>query len=513
VIGALESFQTETAHWGVPALEVFIRRAMAAIEDEYRGNAQRAEEILAVGATGEDAARLIRDQRAMVHYRKQEHTQAVAIWREILPDWPVAKGSLDLIPLYACQRAANSAGRLEDWPAVTAFCQRGRELAKLLDEDHFEATFLADEAFARWKQDDRVGALAQLREALERLEQLKPDPAQPLQLHGARKMFEQVIKWCRSEIGIREEETYEPPAGVCSRIDFQEELKDYPPAPFDLVWLYLSEIESGVHQDRIIYQTAAARIPGSQFAVFRSVMSGLVIKESLRTLELADLVSKAIALVQHTESTKAQRAGGKAILEPDNYARSLPKDPSWVLTPATAAGLLALSAAGRPLDEFLPAWETEAKSLERFPDAAARVAEIAQVLAAPSTEITKLVRDGAQPEGVRLTAAVRLAVEASFGLEEMYYGQAMLLNYLSKAALQFEVAGTLGELLRKRWRERTGFPAAFPSPRINLPPIVAACDDSATGFRLAARILLAARNVVPFKHPDEVIANWRQLAG
>lgn len=511
VVGALESFQSAVTAWGIPVLDVFIRRAIAAVEDEYRNNPARAEEILAAGTTAEDAARLLKDQRAIVHYRKQEHAKAVAIWREIIPGWPVEKRSPDSIPLYACQRSANSAGRLKDWPQVIAFCLRGQELAGILDEDHhYAVTFLADEAFAQWKSGNRVGALTKLRLALEGFEKLADDRDQPLRLHGARKMFEQVIKWCRSEVGIREDETYEPPAGVCSRIDFDEDIKNYPTAPLDLIWYYLSDIESGVHSDRTVFRTAEARIPTSKYAAFRSVMSGAVLKESIRTLDLTHLISRAVTLVHSIEDTKAQGASGKTMVEQDAFPKFLQSDPSWITPQAAICGMIALASTGHPLDEFFAAWEADAKSFVRFPGVVISLAEVRRTLGVPATEAAALYQKGGQPDGVRFTAALRMSADNAFDLNEMFLGHAALFNYCSRIAHMSGVEGLFGEFIRKRWQERLRFAAVFPSPRLTIPPIKAACDDPSTGLRLVARILLAARSAVPVNPPTEIVDAWQK---
>ncbi len=509
VVESLEKLRVAVADWNIPMLDAFVRRAIAAVEDEYRHNAARAMEVLSAGTTAAEAERLLKDQRAVVLYRKQEHASALAIWREIIPCWPVQKGSPDLIPVYACQRATNAAGRIGDWPEVIRFCQHGRQIAEALGDRHYQVTFLADEAFGQWKNGDRPTALRMLREALEGFEKLRDDPSHPLRLHFARKMFEQVIKWCRSEAGVRECDVYEPPAGLCSRIDPPDDIKQYPVAPFDLDWYYLTDIEAGVHSARTVYAIAERRIPGSKYVAFRSVMSGAMLKERLRTRSLAHLVQDAVLVVNTVAESKAQLASGKTILEADAYPRPNYPDPTWLIAHATVCGLIVQAGADKPLDEFLTEWEKDGNELKRFPSAAQSLAEIRGVLSVSTKEAIALYLDQKRSEGVRFTAATRMSAESAFSLDEMFVGQAALFSFVSRIALITGIEVPFGDLVRKRWLERLRFPAAFLTPRLTIPPVKAACQCSASGLKLAAVILLAGKDAVSTSPPPELVQAWQ----
>lgn len=511
VVADFWAFHKETSNWGIPSLDVFVRRAVAAVEDEYLNNAGRAMEVLSVDSASE-ASWLLQDQRALVLFRKSDYKNAARIWREILPNWQVQKDSHDLIPVYACHRAAHASGRVKDWPQVLEFCKRGGQLASILGEQHFVVTFLADEGFAQWKIGNRSQALSLLQTATEGFEKLPSDPDQPILLHGARKMFEQVIKWCRSEIGIREDEVYEPPAGVCSRIDFKEDLLQYPTAPFDLIWYYLTNIEAQLHSDRTIYNKSAARISSSKYAVFRSVMLGEVVKEKIRLLDLGRLVNIAIEAANAVAEAKAQRATGNSVIVMDRYQRFAYPDPSPIIEEIVIGGLIALASAGRALDEFLPDWESDARALTRFPGVVVRITDIRKTLGVSPMDAVQLYLRQNQSQSTRFTAAVRMAVDQAFDLDQMFVGHAALYSYVDRIAFKTEISAAFGELVRRRWLERIRLPAIFQMPRLTIPAIKAACDDPATGLRLAARILLAAKDAVPSQPPTVVVRIWQEEA-
>jgi hypothetical protein len=512
VVASLEQLQVAVSAWEIPMLDAFVRRAIAAVEDEYRGNPERATEVLAVGTTADEAQRLLKDQRAVVLYRKQDHDGALKIWREIIPDWPVQRNSPDLIPIYACQRAANSAGRLADWGAVVEFCQHGRQKARIIGEPHYSATFLADEAFGQWKNDNRLAALNMLRLALEEFESLCDNPAHPLRLHFARKMFEQIVRWCRSEVGVREDEVFDPPAGLCSRIDPSEGIEKYPVAPFDMIWYYLTDIEAGLHADRSILAAAEIRIGKSKYAAFRSLMSAAVMKELLHSRSLSRLVPAAVSMVNTMAESKAQQATGGTILEPDRYPRANYPDPTWFIVEAAICGMIVQAGTGRALDEFCPAWERDATALKRFPAAVQPLIEMKKVLTLSPHDVVAMYRGEKTTDSIRLIAAIRMAAENEFSLDQMFVGQGTLYRFVARIALKGEVAPFFGALVRKRWRERLQFPAAFLTPRLTSPLIKEACDAQRVGLSLAAGVLLAGKDAVVSSTPAELIKEWQCAA-
>jgi hypothetical protein len=512
VIASFEFLQAAVGGWNIPMLDAFIRRAMAAVEDEYRGDSARAMQILSAGTSAQEADRLLKDQRAMVLFRKVDLKGALEIWREIIPSWKVEAGSPDLIPVYACQRAADAAGRLGDWPEVVRMCQFGHEKSLAIGDAHYGTSFLADEALGQWKIGERVKALGLLRAALEDFEKLEVDPDHPFLLHFARKVFEQVIKWCRSEVGICEDEAYEPPAGGCSRIDVPDGIENFPAAPFDLMWYYLSDIEAVVHGNRAIFAIAESRIATSKYAAFRAIMSGMVVMERLRTRILARLVPEAVQAVRARVEGKAQVDSGNKVYEPDTYPRPKYVDPSIAIFQAALGGMMAQALFDRPLDEFLAAWEADAKALTKFPIAVKGLASMRPALVAEASEVCGLFGSPPTSEYGRLVAALRMAAERDFSLEEMFVGQIVLYREVTGSILKPELAPTLGEFIRRGWRGRLGFAAAFLNPRRTIPVIRDACDSSLSGLSLAAGILLAGNDAVPVTVPFELVKTWRRAA-
>jgi hypothetical protein len=241
-------------------------------------------------------------------------------------------------------------------------------------------------------------------------------------------------------------------------------------------------------------------------------MSSVILKEKIRTLELADLIAIAVAVVNSISEVQAQRATGKGVLVPDGYLRVAYPDPSDVIMGAAVSGIIALAGANRPLDEFLLGWEREAGALTRHPAAATALAGIRKVLTASPGDVSRLYLNQGETQGVRFTAAVRMANDTLFDLDQMFIGHAALFAYVNGSLLKTEVGEVFGELVRKRWRERIRLPAVFLTPRYTIPPIKAACEDKATGLRLVARILLVAKDAVPSPPPPLLVHDWQRVA-
>lgn len=133
-------------------------------------------------------------------------------------------------------------------------------------------------------------------------------------------------------------------------------------------------------------------------------------------------------------------------------------------------------------------------------------------VAASSGDVYQLYLNQGETQGVRFTAAVRMASDASFDLDQMFIGQTALYRFINRSLLKGNVETAFGELVRKRWRERIRLPAVFLTPRYTIPPIKAACEDKATGLRLAARILLVAKDAVPSSPPPLLVQDWQRAA-
>ena len=514
VLANLEAFKQEVIAWEIPELQAFVGRAAAAIEDEYRNDAPKAMAILEeVKNVSGSQNHLIEDQRAVVLFRAKKFPEALKIWQEILPTWPITSGSSDNVPLYACERAGKAAAQIPDWKGAIDFFRRGQSLAEQLDEPLFVASYLADEAFALWKQGERPLALERLIQAVTAIELLNLADEDEFQVHRVKKGMEQVVKWCRFDAGCSDEENvWEPPAGMCSQIEVNEKLKEIPAAPFDLMWFFLADIEGLIRGPGAVFDRAMVRAKESKYAAVRSFMERMALRTAFARRDFAALIETAACLNQAISDAKAQSAMGRTVLEPDGFAQRPAPDAMEMVEEAVIAALILLAENGAPLDTFFSDWGRAAKALPNQPAVAAFFAALDRVLAMSGPEVGRVQQNESEPRVARCTAALRLCTDSELPLVGIFIGQAFLLGYVTQSSVRREVENGFGNVVRTEWLRRATFAAEFLTPRLTIPAIRDACNDGSRGLKLVARILLQARFAVRVTIPPKVVAEWQKLA-
>lgn len=515
VLGNFVSFKQEVKSWGIPDLLVFIARAMAAIEDEYRHNPTKAEEILkrVKNLTGTQNY-LAEDQHAIILYRSGKFRDALDIWQTIIPVWPIVAGSADQLALYACERAGNAASQIFDWPLTISFLQRGHYLAGQFDQPLFQASYQADEAFAVWKSGDRISSLGKFAEILSILETLESSQNSGIKLHRIRKMFEQLVKWCRFDAGIPDDSpTWEPPVGLCSRLDSREEILNFPPAPFDFQWYYLAEIEIKVLGPGRIFDLAAARVENSKHVAFRSVMGNLNLDVLFSNQNFASLINILASASQAFAESKLRIERGDGVFQADNFGPTADGYSMDMIEREILSALIALAGEGKSLDLFGIDWKTSADNLSG--DAAKVVSflgRLQHVLKFSQSQLKEFVADENHLVSLRRIATLRRSLDPQLPLESLFIAQASLLDYVYNGALRRSVDDSFGRLIQNQWRQRISLPATLLTPRITVPAIRRACDEGGGGLKQAAKILLEARFALRIKVPNDILAFWRKVA-
>lgn len=513
VLKNLTTFRERSTTWKLPQLSSYVARSQAAVEDEYRGNPDAAIAILdeAAGVAGGDT-RLVEDQKAVVLYRQKRHREALVIWARLLPSWTLTAKTADHTFFYASQRAGHCAGVLAEWPLAIEIFQRAAAMAKVADARLLEATFLADQALAEWKNGGKSQALALLADSLTKLEILKSGEESALEIHRAHKCVEQVAKWIRFDVGARDEDdVWEPPAGMCSRLEGDEKIKGYPTCPFDLLWFFLADTEHRANLGAAIFDRAYKRRLKSKYAAFRTFMTHLKLQIAFAKLEFSTLLRDVEELVQMIAQSKAQLATGKPPFAPDSYGNISRDDSAAAMEDAITSALIALVASGKAPASFLSGWESAAK---RLPDrnAVERMLQIVErVLSADEAALPQLFQ-GNEPKLVRSIAALRMSRGSSLPIEAMVVSHASISAFVMMSQFRRDVEMRWAELVRAEWRRCIAIPALLSTPRLTIPPIRTACDDNAVGLKLVAKILLEARHAAQVTIPPDVVETWRVMA-
>ena len=497
-----DSIRQLAVKWQLVELAALAHRAIAVVEDEYLNHPDKALEAAEKGiALASNQTHVLEDQKAMIFYRQNRYPEALRIWGRILPNWPIQRNSHEIQPLFVCQRAGSAAGQIPDWPLAANFFEQGQRLAKILGSRLHELTFLADEAFVRWKLGEKGVAVAKLAYVVTSLGKLKLDDEDDFQFHRAWKSIEQVVKWCRKDSGeVSDTETFEPPVGFCSKPEGHEKLRDIPKAPIDFMWLFLAQIEFQLGLGKSMFDVAMKRVSVSNNASFRGAMARLNLTVLFRDRDFGSLIEGVLAL-------------HKAFVDVQTEIPNLPPKPMGssqisLIEEALICAFATLAASEAPLDKFLPQWFEAIGKVSSDMEV-----RIRQVLDSNHEDICRTYKDATQGRLVRMIAALRMAIDTEAELVSMFLGQASLLGELPSGGFKEEVSEAMGTIVKRTWKQRLNFPAEFPTPRITIPPIKVACDDLVTGYRLASRILLQARFAVPLlRIPPEAVQQLELLA-
>jgi len=510
----LQGLAALTKDWDLPAIGASIVRTLAAIHDEHQGNPDRSLAVLdEFRPRAKGVLYLVDDQRAFVLSRRKEHRAALDIWQSTLPTWPVPSArTSDRSWFYASQRAGNCAGELKDWAAAIGVFGRARGFAEQTSDRLGIAVFLADEAFAQWKNNDKARAVRLAGESLLAFERIEPHSRSELSVHRARKFFEQVLKWFRHQSGVTDEgEVWEPPAGLCSRMESDDRIKDYPACPFDLLWYYVCDIEERTGSGDWALQVARKRRATSRFTLFRGIVAQMSVRHAFVRRDFGDLISEVVNVVQGLADAEAQVKSGRSAAEPDAFPTPKRADALHEITEAITAGVLFLHAAGRPLTEYLGPWRTAITTLPERSALEPILHGLAQVASAPESELGALFSKHAI-KAVCGFAAIRLSAHSSQTIESVLAGQIAITATVSNSPYRRQIEATWGELMRAEWRRRIAFPAQFPTPRLTIPPIQAVCNEPTTGLKLSARLLLEVRHASGMPIRADIIEGCRRLA-
>jgi hypothetical protein len=496
-------------------LAAFALRAIAIVQDEYLNTPDEALSTLDAGiALASAQAYLLEDQKGVVLSRQKKYAEAIAIWKSILPSWPVGQGGLDRSPLFTCQRAGHAAGQIPDWQLAASFFDHGRKFAVALGSRLQELTFLADESFAQWKLGEKSAALTKLADVVQSLETLKLDNEDDFQLHRAWKSIEQVIKWCHMDSGVDlGVEVFEPPVGFCSQADANEKIREIPKGPIDFLWWFLAETEFRLVVGRQIFDFAARRISTSKYATFRCTMARLNLSWIFREQSFGSLLDAVAAFGMYFSAAQAQVAIGRAPSLPDLATESPESNACPLLEDAAVAALVNLAASNTELSAFFPEWSEAIGRQPEHAEMSIIITRIQTTLDADKQEMYRIYQDIGQGRMVGMIAALRMGTDTQERLSTMFLGQATLMSGLPSSTFKEEVSEAMGVIVKRTWEQRLSFAAEFPTPRITIPAIRAACKEETKGFKLAARILQKARFAAPsLRIPTETLQQLEALA-
>jgi hypothetical protein len=108
-------------------------------------------------------------------------------------------------------------------------------------------------------------------------------------------------------------------------------------------------------------------------------------------------------------------------------------------------------------------------------------------------------------------SAIVISNRADAGNEAVFYAHSIISRFLLDHKKANVSSNPIADKVTQYWRNATNSPAFFRSPRITVPSIVEACNDTHKGLCKIALILLAAYEGVNLVVDDSVIEGWKQI--
>lgn len=230
--------------WGIRALSVQCRVAVAMIAGEHLGNTERALNVLDEAAASFGDHPVLARAFAKVHRRESNGAKALRYFRDALSRQTL--GPVDAV--YTVREAAVCAAECGDWSTARTWFLRAQSASGPLDSIGMGAIgvgLLADAAVAAYRSGDVPGALELLRDALQSLERFAPDSN--LQSAHCHRLVRHTVLWLQAKVLGRDTEVAGEPIamrpGACSNPEPVPAIEQHPLGPIDFAWYTLAEIE------------------------------------------------------------------------------------------------------------------------------------------------------------------------------------------------------------------------------------------------------------------------------
>ena len=509
---ALRAF-CKAREWELPGLAQAAAYRAAQIIDEHldgRDEALRVADQLA-REIGWSAAQ--EDGLAAIYLRNGQFSNALEIWRRILPSWQ-PQSEFDLQAQFSCRDAAIAAARLAEWGEAGDWLADARERTGKGANPVYEAALLIDEGYARWKVGDLPAALLRLANGLAAIEQLAPDETDE-RAYALRKRAGHTIMWVATVTdGASTGAFSEPPPGFCSSLNPVSGAKDLS-TPHDIMWAHLVAFELSADLGSRFFREHEERLVGSPFGVVRVNFGFTRFKRRLKDLSLNDLVEVAVMLAEATETCRHYYGEGEF-----GWGAPLPVNATIPATRQLSAdlvlsvllsGLFALAARGAVTGELIERWRGAGSQLGLAPAVTDWFDLVNSLFVTNAIDAqVKMYEKSLRWEG-QVIATLRVATDDASRPSELLTAHVCWANTLGNLGLSFCPIDDIERLVTSGWLRLSTRPFLLRTPALSVPELKRACASGAHGWRKVGEILSAGLQAVPAAVPESVRETVRRL--
>lgn len=415
---------------------------------------------------------VLQDYLAKIYMLDGRYADAIEVWSQIPPEGEYRQTSNRI---FSHNDALKCAGCLSDWRAVMEFALQGEKVARRLCHlgDVIAVGFLAEHALAVWKSSGAKQGLDAFAAVAGEMRSL-PDPSDDIKSYTLFVRVNHVVKWLMRDGGA-DGNSPEPQSGFFSDFKNQEIKRE-------------NEFPRGLAVPLLQIQIEQLRL-----------------KHSLRSLLIGPLMAQ---YARH--SAYSQEVAGRM-----NVPITESFDPKIIYSLVFAA-LVNWLWKDKPFTLPVGTWRADARSnglLDTGLDSYFDFLESA--LDEEDDCLRKLLDEYDEPAERRLITSAVLSHRNSLSPEERFIANAHLVLIENAYAMwREETEEAIGRLIAGGWKsvtEQQRFSLSAPS--LTVPNILSALhDDSASGLKKAARVLLAAQAAVNVRLSQEVIARMSELA-
>ncbi len=485
---------------------------VAVIYDEHLDNHSKAFETLDEARVHlGDKDPIIENARAMILFRQKRDGEALGILEKILPLW---NSDFNITSLQACRRAEISAARLGDWRKAAKMARRGAEDALQKKNEIMNLGFVADQAFALWKTNDKSQSIELFATVVNNFH-LLPDSHNNTHSYALQKKIGHALAWLLNDVNANHIDTHpEPPPGCFSDCEANDSIKDYPLQPIDFFWMLLAEIEFALKSDNKIFIFFRERYDSTKYPVVKLSLAKLVIAHSLQKHNLAFLVQNFYDFIIVFDITKKLSKNPSCVFEKvEVYTIKEAEQYNDFLILLLSFAMVILFAEGRAITESNVIWRRDIEKLGLMNSKLSAWLDYLDAIKSKCEfELIQVMTNGSAGTGERFVASLLLA--KSVQPENMFYSHLLLFNIASNMHSLWgkEIEEQLEQIIVPIWAEQANSKSfSLLNPKLNRPLILIACNDNSSGFKKIAKVLYATKDAVNVILPSEMLMSVRRF--
>lgn len=485
-------------------------RGIAVIKNEYMEDQPGALEILKKGLADLDNHPYLRNYLAKVAYINKDHASALSQWQNVLPELAKEGG---LTAAFAYRDASISASQTGDNKVYLEYAKIASEISRQ-DDLLFSTQCLAEHGFGLWRKGDHKGAVKVFSLVVGELANL-PDATANLRTLGLYKMVSNALLYFKKTLNPDLRKVglpyVEPTPGMFSNLEFSEDLKKLPLAPYDSIRTFLAEIEhelgmgdeeykkmEEVYEELpILFQVEAKKV-----SIQKLLKAGDLTKVVREVIEFVALTHKAVGIDErHKEVVQ---------LNDSDYQTAVKKNGSMTCIVIAFLALIAIHKKGNFQDIPFNQWKKDATKYHL--DDYSGWGKLMEFFSNPSiSEARKIIKNGSENYELRVAAAIFLLANDDDRDYSLYASSVLVTSVKESSIFYKEYESIIVDLLIRCWTEIAQNLHDIWSDEESKEVLDACADKKLKGLSKAANIVLKAEKITVTLKLDAVREKIKEL--